>query len=176
MAVLIHLDESADPDQLPRRSMLSTAFGNQSRAMWTRTKTWAVSSCTGGLFDLLSAAQLWPARRGAPVLVRQEALNQRVHAVSSQPPLMALPVRTKADDGSQPFSNFHLMCDFFLFFFILFFLFLCRVSRESLTFFTILYSPSSGCPLLIFPLSGPSQVGMMYDWCCQLLSHVQKSW
>lgn len=83
-------------------------------------------------FDLTSMAQLWPAQRGAPILVRHEALNQHTRAVSSQPALMASPVRTKAEDRSTATLYFQLMCDFIrgLCSFLRFFM--CRMSGESL--------------------------------------------
>lgn len=59
---------------------------------------------TGGLSILLSQAQLWPAQWDASILVRHDALNRRDHAVCSQPTLMTLPARTKAEDGAQPLS------------------------------------------------------------------------
>ena len=73
-----------------------------------------VKKCPRKAFTHLSEAQLWPAQWGARILVRHEALNRRAHAVSSQPALMALPERTKAEDRSQPLSILIRWCGFYL--------------------------------------------------------------
>ena len=166
-------------------------MGNQNKRIWMKWKRheeglsclWSIAQIQlRRAFALLSLAQLWPAQWGAPILVRHEALNQCTHAVSSQPALMALPVRTKAEDRSQPLSIFVRFvifirdpCCFSSFS-------MCWTSRGSLPathLFTTAspphHLPSSVLdpPLSIFPTS-PSKVEKMYDLCCQLLSWVSR--
>lgn len=138
---------------------LKTVMRNQNWLIWK--KSFLLWSSTEKqlqkAFDLLSLAQLSPAQWGAPILVRHEALNQCTHAVSSQPALMALPVRTKAEDRSQPLS-------IFVQFVILsetcaaFWGSLCAewagILTLPLTFSLSSFSPpAAGSPLFIFPQS-----------------------
>lgn len=134
-----------------------------------------MKKCPRKAFTHLSEAQLWPAQWGARILVRHEALNRRAHAVSSQPALMALPERTKAEDRSQPLSILIRWCGFYLSP-VLLLLQLLHVQNEleippprpptqlSAIFPSHLPDPPAFFSLL--PL-GPSQVEMMYDSCCQ---------
>ena len=117
-------------------------------------------------------AQLWPAQRGAPTLVRHETSSLSAHVVSSPPALMALPVRTK--DRPVAHSIF-IQCVILpatprCFFEPFYEPNKLGTSLGHLPF----HQPSTPPPPPPFPSSSfsfpsPSQVEMMYDSCCQLL-------
>lgn len=140
----------------------------------------AVKQCPNaareGFHSSLSLAQSRPAQRAAPILVRHEALNQRAHAVSSQSTFMVLPAQTKAQDKFQTLSIF-IQCVILSGTCAALWGALCAEWAGILSL-PLFHSPLSPSPLLdppafSFPPS-PSQVEMMYDLCCQLLSCVTR--
>lgn len=139
----------------------------------------AVKQCPNavqeGFHSSLSLAQSWPAQRAAPILVRHEALNQRAHAVSSQPTFMVLPAQTKEEDKFQTLSIF-IQCVILSGTCAALWGSLCAEWAGILSLpFTfplssVSFSPAGSPCFLVSP--SPSQVEMMYDLCCQPLSCV----